>query len=83
MLNVSETWPLTRPDLQHLRCNDSAMIRQICNLKPDDVATVRLKYQLAQLEIDYIVVNLREKRLCWSVHVDNSVAHLRQFVTCR
>ena len=59
MLNVSETWPLTRPDLQRLRRNDRAMIRQICNVKPDDVATVRSKYLLAQLEIDFIVVNLR------------------------
>ena len=49
----SETWPLTRPDLQHLRRNDRAMIRQICNVKPEDVATVRSKKLLAQLEIDY------------------------------
>ena len=46
------------------------MIRQICNVKPDGVATVRSKYMLAQLEIDYIVVNLREKMLHWFVHVD-------------
>ena len=70
MLNVRETWPLTRPYLQGLRRNDRGMIRQICNVKPDDVATVRSKYLLAQLEIDYIVVKLREKRLRWFVHVD-------------
>ena len=70
MLNVSETWPLTRPDLQRLRRNDRAMIRQICKVKPDNVATVRLIYLLAQLNIDYIVVNLREKNLRWFVHVD-------------
>ena len=46
------------------------MIRQICNVKPGNVATVRLIYLLAQLEIDYIVVNLREKRLRWFIHVD-------------
>ena len=63
MLHVSGTWPLTRPDLQRLQCNDRAMIRQICNVKPDDVATVRSKKLLAQLEIDYVVVNLREKGL--------------------
>ena len=62
--------PLTRPDVQRLQRNDRAMIRQICNVKPDNVATVRSKYLLAQLEIDYIVVNLREKRLRWFVHVD-------------
>ena len=70
MLNVSETWPLTRPDIQRLRLNDRAMIRQICNVKLDDAANVRSKYLLAQLEIDYIVVNLREIRLSWFVHVD-------------
>ena len=67
MLNVSETWPLTKPDLQRLRRNDRAMIRQICKVKPDNVATVRLIYLLAQLEIDYIVINLREKKLRWFV----------------
>ena len=70
MLNVNETWPLTRPELQRLRRNDRAVIRQICNVKPDDVATVRSKYLLARFEIDYIVLNLREKRLRWFVHVD-------------
>ena len=63
MLHVSEIWPLARPYLQRLQCNDIAMIRQICNVKPDDVATVRSKKLSAQLEIDYVVVNLREKRL--------------------
>ena len=70
MPNVSETWPLTMPDLQRLRHNDRAMIRQICNVRPDDVATVRSKHLLAQLEIDYIVVNLREKRLRFIVYLD-------------
>ena len=70
ILNVSKTWPLTRPDLQRLRHNDRAMIRQICKIKPDDEATVRSNYLLAHFEIDYIVVNLREKRLRWFVHVD-------------
>ena len=36
MLHASETWPLTQPDLQHLKRNDRAMIRQICNVKPQD-----------------------------------------------
>ena len=61
---------MTRPDLQRLRRNDRAMIRQICNVKPDYVATVRSKYLLAQLDFDCIVVNLREKRLCWFLNVD-------------
>ena len=36
MLHASETWPLTMPNLQRLRRNDRAMIRQICNVKPED-----------------------------------------------
>ena len=33
-LHASETWPLTKPSLQHLQRNDRAMIKQICNVKP-------------------------------------------------
>ena len=85
MLHVSETWPLARPYLQRFQCNDRAMIRQICNVKPDDVATVRSKNLSAQLEIDYVVVNLREKRLSIAglYTLNDSVVQLRQFATCR
>ena len=41
MLHVSETWPLTKPNLQRLQRNDRAMIRQICNVKPQDIVTTR------------------------------------------
>ena len=41
MLHASETWPLTKMNLQRLQHNDRAMIRQICSIKPEDVATVR------------------------------------------
>ena len=37
-LHASETWPLTKRNLQR---NDRAMIRQICSIKPEDVAMVR------------------------------------------
>ena len=70
MLHGSETWPLTKPDLQHLRSNDKAMIRQICNVKSEDVATIRSNELLAQLEIDDLNVILREKRLRWFGHVE-------------
>ena len=68
MLHSSETWPLTRPpDLQRLRRHNRAIIRQICNVKPEDVATVRSNKMLAQLEIDYLDVILREKvSLVWT-----------------
>jgi hypothetical protein len=39
MLHVSETWLLTKPDFQRLQHSDRGMIRQIYNVKPDDVAT--------------------------------------------
>ena len=34
MLHASETWPLTKANLQCLQRNDRAMIRQICNVTP-------------------------------------------------
>ena len=61
MIYASETWSLTKPDQQHLQCNDRAMISQICNVKPKDVATIRSNKILVQLEIDYLNVILREK----------------------
>ena len=61
MLHASETRPLTRPDLQRLRRNNRAIIRHIFNVKPDDVATDRSNKLLAQLEIDYCDVIMREK----------------------
>ena len=63
MHHASETWSLTKPDLHHLQSNDRAMISQICNKKPEDVATVRSNKLLAQLEIDYHDIILREKAL--------------------
>ena len=41
MIHASETWSLTKPDQQHLQRNDRTMISQICNVKPEDVATIR------------------------------------------
>ena len=34
MLHASETWPLTKRNLQRLQQNDRAMVRQICNVRP-------------------------------------------------
>ena len=71
-IKISKTLPLTGPELQHLRRNDRAMIRQICNVKPEDVATVRSNELLARLEIDDLNIILREKRLCWFGHIERS-----------
>ena len=46
MLHASETWPLTKTNLQRLQRNDRAMIRQICSIKPEDVARVRSSFSL-------------------------------------
>ena len=52
MLHASETWPVTKPWLQRLQRNDRAMIRQICNVKPQDTATIRSTELLARLGIE-------------------------------
>ena len=51
MLHASETWPLTKTNLQRLQHNDRAMIRQICRIKPEDVARVRSSELLAKLQL--------------------------------
>ena len=50
MIHASETWSLTESDQQHFQRYDRAMISQICNVKPDDVATIRSNKLLVQLE---------------------------------
>ena len=63
MLHASETWPLTKTNLQGLQRNDRAMIRQICSIKPEDGATVRSSELLAKLELEDLDLILRERRL--------------------
>ena len=79
MLHANETWSLTKPDLQHWQRNDRAMISQICNVKPEDVA-IRSNKLLAQREIDYLDVILR-KGFAGLGTLNDSVAQLRQFAT--
>ena len=67
MLHASETWPLTKTNLQRLQRNDRAMIGQICSIKPEDVATVRSSELLAKLELEDLDLILREKAsLVWA-----------------
>ncbi len=72
MLHASETWPLTEADLQRLRRSDRAMIRWMCNVKPEDTAMVRSVALLNKLGVESIDVILREKRLRWYGHVERS-----------
>ena len=62
MLHASETRPLTKPNLQRLQRNDRAMIRQICNVKPQDIVTTRSIELLGRLgfkDLD-LILNERE-----------------------
>ena len=70
MLHASETWPLTKPSLQRLQRNDRAMIRQICNVKPQDTANIRSTELLARLGIEDLDLILKERRLRWYEHVE-------------
>ena len=71
MLHANETWPLTKPNLQHLQRNDSAIISQICNVKLQDIITTRSNELLASLGIEDTDLILKE-RLSWYGHVEHS-----------
>ena len=64
--NCSNTC-LTKPCLLCLQQNDRAMIRQICNVKSQDTATIRSIELLAQLGIEDLGLILR-----WYGHVERS-----------
>ena len=51
MLHASETWPLTKPSLQHLQRNDRAMIRLVCNVKQQDIITTKSNELLCGLAL--------------------------------
>ena len=76
-LHASETWPLTKTNLQRLKRNDRAMIRQICSIKPEDVTTVRSSKLLAKLQLEDLNLILRERRLRWFGHVERSSGAIR------
>ena len=63
MLHASETWPLTKPNLQRLQRNDRAMIRQICNVRPQDIVNTRSNELLVRLDIEDLDLILKERRL--------------------
>ena len=77
MLHASETWPLTKRNLQSLQSNDRAMIRQVCSIKPEDVATIRSGQLLAKLELEDLDLILRVRRLHWFGHVERSSGAIR------
>ena len=48
------------------------MIRQICNVKAQDTATIGSTERLARLGIEDLDLILKERRLCWYGHVERS-----------
>ena len=51
MLHASKTWPLTKLNRQCLQQNDRAMLRQVCNVKPQNIVTTWSNVLLARLGI--------------------------------
>ena len=72
MLHASETWPLTSPNLQRLKRNDNAMVRQMCNVKLKDMANTSSEELRGKLAIVDLEVILKERRLRWYGHVQRS-----------
>ena len=72
MLHASETWPLTKHTSKYLQWNDRVMIRQICNVRPQDVITTRSNELLARLGIEDLDLIQKERRLRWYGHVEHS-----------
>ena len=76
MLHASEIY-LTKTNLQRLQRNDRAMIRQIYNIKPEDVARVRSSELLAKLQLEDLDLILRVRRLRWFGHVERLSGAIR------
>ena len=73
--------PVKLGHLQRRTCsahrNDRAMIRQICSIKPEDVARVRSSELLAKLQLEGLDLIFRERRLRWFGHVERSSGAIR------
>ena len=83
MLHASETWPLTKPNLQRLQWNDRAMIRQICNVRRQDIVTTRSNDLLVRLGIEDLDLILKEKDLDGMDMWNAPVVQSRQPLTYR
>ena len=68
---------LTKPNLQCLQRNDRAMIRQICNIKPEDVATARPRELLVKLGLKDLDLILRERKLRWLAYIERPSGTVR------
>ena len=79
MLYARETWPLTKPNLQRLQRNYRAMVRQICNVRPQDIVTTRTSELLVRLGIEDLDLILKERRPRWYGHVERSNGAVKTF----
>ena len=73
MLHASEIWPLTKPNLNVY----SEMIRQICNVKPQNIVITRFNELLARLGIEALDLILKERRFRWYGHVKRSICAVK------
>ena len=53
------------------------MTRQICSIKPEDVAMVRSREFLAKLELEDLNLILRDRKLRWFGYVERSFGAVR------
>ena len=83
MLHASETWPLAKPNHQRLQRNDKAMIRQICNVNPQDIVTTRPNELLEWLGVEELDLILKERRLIGIDMWNAPMAQSRQPLTYR
>ena len=70
MLHASETFHWESQTFNKI--NDRAMIRQICNVKQQDIVTIQSNELLALLGIEDLDLILKERSLCWYGHVECS-----------
>ena len=68
---------LTKINPQRVQGNGRTMIRQICSIKPEDVATVRSSELLTKLQLEDLHLISRERRLRWFGHVESSSGAIR------
>ena len=70
--HTTEVWLYYKLIFQCLQRNDRAMIRQICNVRPQDIVTTRSNELLVRLGIEDLDLILKETRLRWYGHVEPS-----------
>ena len=70
MLYASECWALRNDEHNRLICNDRAMVRWICGIKPEEKVNTPSLYQ--HLNIPHLDNTLRCNRLRWAGHVHRS-----------